>query len=54
MPPQSPATPRQIAMIHTVSSLIPLFDGLAKQHLPRWQGLAPGWKNRCIWRAMRC
>lgn len=38
MPPQSPTTPRQIAMIHTVSSLIPLFDGLAKQHLPRWQG----------------
>ena len=38
MPPQSPTTPRQIAMIHTVSSLIPLFDGLAKQHLPGWQG----------------
>lgn len=30
--------PRQIAMIHTVSGLIPLFDGLAKQHLPEWQG----------------
>lgn len=28
----------QIAMIHTVSGLIPLFDGLAKQHLPDWQG----------------
>ena len=28
----------QIAMIHTVSGLIPLFDGLAKQHLPQWQG----------------
>ena len=25
-------------MIHTVSGLIPLFDGLAKQHLPQWQG----------------
>lgn len=28
----------QFAMIHTVSGLIPLFDGLAKQHLPQWQG----------------
>ncbi|MFN7223893.1 MAG: aspartate/glutamate racemase family protein [Paracoccaceae bacterium] len=34
----TPHIPRQIAMIHTVSGLIPLFDGLAKQHLPDWQG----------------
>jgi Asp/Glu/hydantoin racemase len=35
---QDPVTLPQIAMIHTVSGLIPLFDGLAKQHLPQWQG----------------
>ncbi|TGD61156.1 Asp/Glu/hydantoin racemase [Tabrizicola sp. WMC-M-20] len=35
---QDPVTSPQIAMIHTVSGLIPLFDGLAKQHLPQWQG----------------
>ena len=34
---QIPLTSPQIAMIHTVSGLIPLFDGLAKHHLPRWQ-----------------
>ena len=33
-----PPGPPQIAMIHTVSGLIPLFDGLARQHLPHWQG----------------
>lgn len=38
MSPRNPGNPRQIAMIHTVSGLIPLFDGLAKQHLPQWQG----------------
>lgn len=38
VPPQNMVISRQIAMIHTVSSLIPLFDGLAKQHLPQWQG----------------
>lgn len=38
MSPQNPGNPRQIAMIHTVSGLIPLFDGLAKEHLPQWQG----------------
>jgi len=38
LPLQIPVTPPQIAMIHTVSGLIPLFDGLAKQHLPQWQG----------------
>lgn len=38
MSPQNPGNPRQIAIIHTVSGLIPLFDGLAKQHLPQWQG----------------
>ena len=38
MSPSNPAIPPQIAMIHTVSGLIPLFDGLAKQHLPQWQG----------------
>lgn len=30
--------PPQIAMIHAVAGLIPLFDGLAKQLLPGWQG----------------
>lgn len=34
---QNSVVPPQIAMIHTVAGLIPLFDGLAKQHLPRWQ-----------------
>lgn len=29
---------RQIAVIHTVSGLIQLFDGLTKTHLPGWQG----------------
>lgn len=38
MSPQNPDYPPQIAMIHTVPGLIPLFDGLAKQHLPLWQG----------------
>lgn len=38
MSPSNPVIPPQIAMIHTVSGLIPLFDGLAKQHLPQWQG----------------
>jgi len=38
MSPQNPVAPPQFAMIHTVSGLIPLFDGLAKQHLPQWQG----------------
>ena len=38
MSPPNPAVPHQFAMIHTVSGLIPLFDGLAKQHLPKWQG----------------
>lgn len=38
MSSSNPVTPPQIAMIHTVSGLIPLFDGLAKQHLPQWQG----------------
>jgi hypothetical protein len=33
-----PPSPPQIAMIHTVSGLIPLFDGLARHHLPHWQG----------------
>ena len=37
MSPQNPVAPPHIAMIHTVAGLIPLFDGLAKQHLPRWQ-----------------
>ncbi len=36
MTQQNPVTPPQIAMIHTVSGLIPLFDGLVKQHLPQW------------------
>ncbi len=34
---QDSAAAPQIAMIHTVSGLIPLFDGLARQHLPAWQ-----------------
>lgn len=38
MSSQNPVFSPQIAMIHTVSGLIPLFDGLAKQHLPLWQG----------------
>ena len=38
MSPQNLGNPRQIAMIHTVSGLIPLFDGLARLHLPHWQG----------------
>jgi Asp/Glu/hydantoin racemase len=38
MSPSNPVIPPQIAMIHTVAGLIPLFDGLAKQHLPLWQG----------------
>ena len=38
MSPHNPGKPPQIAMIHTVSGLIPLFDGLAKQHFPQWQG----------------
>jgi hypothetical protein len=38
VPSQNLVISRQIAMLHTVSSLIPLFDGLAKQHLPHWQG----------------
>lgn len=29
---------RHIAMIHTVSGLIQLFDGLTQKHLPGWQG----------------
>lgn len=29
---------RHIAMIHTVSGLIPLFEELVKAHLPEWQG----------------
>lgn len=28
---------RSLAMIHTVSGLIPVFDGLVRQHLPLWQ-----------------
>ncbi len=35
---EPPDRSRQIAMIHTVSGLIPLFDGLVKSHLPQWQG----------------
>ena len=38
MSPQQSGLPRQIAMIHTVAGLIPLFDDLAKTHLPQWQG----------------
>jgi len=38
MSPQGSGQPRQIAMIHTVSGLIPLFDELSKTHLPHWQG----------------
>lgn len=38
MSSQNPAHPRQIAMIHTVSGLIPLFDDLTKKHMPQWQG----------------
>lgn len=37
MSQSNPVIPPQIAMIHTVSGLIPLLDGLAKQHLPQWQ-----------------
>jgi len=37
MSPQHPGQPWQIAMIHTVCGLIPLFDSLAKRHLPDWQ-----------------
>ena len=37
LPLKIPPIPSQIAMIHTVSGLIPLFDGLARQHLPQWQ-----------------
>lgn len=37
MSPSNPVIPPQIAMIHTVSGLIPLFDRLAQQHLPQWQ-----------------
>lgn len=37
MPQSKQAPPRSLAMIHTVSGLIPLFDGLSQQYLPRWQ-----------------
>lgn len=38
MPSENPVPSRQIAMIHTVSGLIPLFDDLARTHLPGWHG----------------
>lgn len=38
MSPQTHVKPGQIAMIHTVSGLIPVFDALTKTHLPQWQG----------------
>ena len=36
MVPAPHAPPSTLAMIHTVSGLIPTFDALAKQHLPGW------------------
>ena len=39
MPSDHPGHPRQIALIHTVAGLIPLFDDLARQHLPQWQSV---------------
>lgn len=38
MSDELPGRRHQIAMIHTVSGLIPLFDELVKLHLPQWQG----------------
>lgn len=38
MSPQTLLNSGQIAMIHTVSGLIPVFDALTKTHLPQWQG----------------
>lgn len=38
MPPENPGQPRQIAMIHTVTGLIPMFNDLTTAHLPGWQG----------------
>jgi Asp/Glu/hydantoin racemase len=32
----TPTKRQTLAMIHTVASLIPVFDGLARQHLPDW------------------
>jgi Asp/Glu/hydantoin racemase len=38
MSPKTHEIPCQIAIIHTVSGLIPLFDTLTKRYLPNWQG----------------
>lgn len=38
MPPEHPGQSRHIAMIHTVSGLIQVFDDLTRTHLPGWQG----------------
>ena len=41
MSAQTPiALARKLAFIHTVSGLVPEFEGLAKQHLPDWKPFA--------------